>query len=61
MKDTITIYASNADIDPGMELSVTLEDVDVKQVVAEFNVTDILNSLDFDEIANYYIERSKDN
>ena len=62
MSETIQIYATNVDIDPsGMDsVLVTLEGVDVSNVVSEFTTSDVLDSLDFSDVSDFYIARMKD-
>lgn len=56
---SISIYAEKVEVDleTGM---VHLQGVDVSQVVAEFTPDDVLDAIDGDKIAEYYIEANQD-
>lgn len=61
MGETISVYASNADIDPsGESLVVTLEEVDINQVLQEFSTPEILSALDFDTLKEYVVDHSNE-
>lgn len=55
----ISIYFDKIHVDNETGM-VHLEGVDISQVVAEFNQDDVLNCIDGDVIAEYYIEANKD-
>ena len=51
------VYSHPEDIE---SLRVSLDGVNIDDVLAEFNVKDILDSLDFSDIAQYVSENNKE-
>lgn len=62
MTNTIQIYADTIKAEQdGDGLLVTVSGINVDQLVSEFSVEEILDCIDFDKLAEYYIEVAKDN
>lgn len=55
----ISVYAEELRIEGAgtNEVEVHLQGVDVSQVIAEFSYPDVLDSLEFSDVANYVQER----
>lgn len=56
--DTINVYARAAEVNgEGDQVSVFLKNVDVSQVVKEFNAIAVLESLEWSDIISYVNEQ----
>lgn len=58
---SMQVYADRVETEPQYQTNmVTLEGVDVSNVVAEFPAEDILDCLDFSDILRYVTDRLED-
>lgn len=61
MGTTIQVYTNKVSTEAmGDTQLVTLEDVEISNVLAEFNTEDILESLDFATVVDWYNETMKE-
>lgn len=52
---SFTVNATNVDVDPnGATMTVSLEGVDIKELISELQVSDVLGCLDKSDVMEYY-------
>lgn len=54
MKNSISVYAESVEIHgEGDQVNVFLKNIDIEQVIAEFNADAVLESIDFATVLDY--------